>query len=335
MIDVDQPIGVGFSYGTDKVTSTLNAAPYVWNLLQAFYGQFPQYENHNFGLFTESYGGHYGPEFASYFESQNSAIKSGSVSGTNVPLVALGINNGWIDPIIHYRSYVDYAYNNSYNQIIDSSQHSSFLNTYTNKCLPALQQCTATSGQTSACQNSESICQQDIEGPINGEKDFDTYDVREPSNDPYPPETYSTYLQSAQVTKAIGAQATYTECPSAPYNKFESTGDNSRSFMGVLSNVVQSGIRVLIWAGDADFICNYQGSFNVVNALNWANTKTFASTALKSYTVNGAAGGLFKTMSNLNYLQVYAAGHEVPYYQPAVALQVFKQIMGGNGLAST
>ena len=59
---IDQPIGVGFSYGNDPVTSTVTAAPYVWTLLQAFYAQFPQYENRNFGIFTESYGGHYGPE---------------------------------------------------------------------------------------------------------------------------------------------------------------------------------------------------------------------------------------------------------------------------------
>ena len=56
MLYVDQPIGTGFSYGTDSVTSTVTAAPYVWTLLQAFYAQFPQYENRNFGIFTESYG---------------------------------------------------------------------------------------------------------------------------------------------------------------------------------------------------------------------------------------------------------------------------------------
>lgn len=59
MLYVDQPIGAGFSYGTDSVTSTVTAAPYIWKLLQAFYTQFPQYENRDFGLFTESYGGHY------------------------------------------------------------------------------------------------------------------------------------------------------------------------------------------------------------------------------------------------------------------------------------
>lgn len=54
MLYVDQPIGTGFSYGTDDVTSTVTAAPYVWTLLQAFYAQFPQYESRNFGIFTES-----------------------------------------------------------------------------------------------------------------------------------------------------------------------------------------------------------------------------------------------------------------------------------------
>lgn len=57
MLYIDQPIGVGFSYGNDPVTSTLTAAPYVWKLIQAFYDQFPKYENREFGIWTESYGG--------------------------------------------------------------------------------------------------------------------------------------------------------------------------------------------------------------------------------------------------------------------------------------
>jgi carboxypeptidase C (cathepsin A) len=67
MLYVDQPVGVGFSYGSDTVVnSTVTAAPFVWKFLQAFYDYFPEYNNHQFGLFTESYGGHYGPEFANF-----------------------------------------------------------------------------------------------------------------------------------------------------------------------------------------------------------------------------------------------------------------------------
>lgn len=259
MLYIDQPIGVGFSYGTDSVSSTVTAAPYVWKLLQAFYAQFPQYENRDFGVFTESYGGHYGPEFAAYFQQQNAAIAAGTLTGQKVPVVALAVNNGWFDPTIQYRAYIDYSYNNTYNKIITSAAtYNSYVNAYNTKCVPALQQCTGLTGSDSACANAETVCYNAIEGPLSQAKDFDVYDVREPSNDPYPPATYSTYLTNPSVVAAIGAKSTYQECPTAPYNKFSNTGDNSRSLLSTLGTVVQSGIRVLLWAGDADWICNYR-----------------------------------------------------------------------------
>ena len=224
MLYVDQPIGVGFSYGTDSVTSTVTAAPYVWKLLQAFYTQFPQYENRDFGILTESYGGHYGPEFAHYIQQQNSAIDASSVTGQKINLVALGINNGWFDPAIQEKAYIQFSYNNTYKSLISQSSYNSYMSTYNSDCLPAIQAC-ASSGSNSACSNADNACYNDIEGPLSQAANFDVYDIREPSNDPYPPETYVTYLQSSAVVKAIGAKSTYQECPNAPYNKFSTTGD--------------------------------------------------------------------------------------------------------------
>lgn len=225
MIYIDQPIGVGFSYGTDDVSSTVTAAPYVWKLLQAFYAAFPAYENRDFGIFTESYGGHYGPEFADYFEEQNSKIASGSVTGQNISLVALAINNGWYDATLQYQAYIDFSYNNTYKSLITKSEHTTYTNTFKSSCLPLLEECSATTGDNSACENAENTCYNDIEGPLSEVGDFDVYDIREPSDDPYPPETYTAYLAKPSVTSAIGAKATYTECPDAPYNKFSNTGD--------------------------------------------------------------------------------------------------------------
>ncbi len=45
-----------------------------------------------FILATESYGGHYGPEFATYFEEQNAKILDGSLDGQVINLSALMIN---------------------------------------------------------------------------------------------------------------------------------------------------------------------------------------------------------------------------------------------------
>ena len=335
MLYIDQPIGVGFSYGTDSVTSTVTAAPYVWALLQAFYTQFPQYENRNFGIFTESYGGHYGPEFADYFEQQNNGITSGSVKGQKVDLVALGINNGWFDATLQEKAYIDYARNNSYYPIITSdSQYSSYLNTYNTKCAPALSKCHS-SGANADCENSDSTCYNGIEGPISQLSDFDVYDIRAPSNDPNPPETYVSYLQSSAVVKAIGAQSAYQECPNAPYQKFASTGDNSRSFLSQLSDIVKSGVTTVVWAGDADFICNWFGGLAAANAVSWSGQSQFAAAGLTPYTVAGTQGGTVKTVKNFSFLRVFGAGHEVPFYTPQLALQVFRQTMQGQALSST
>lgn len=201
--------------------------------------------------------------------------------------------------------------------------------------MPALKQCTAATGQDNACANAQNVCYRYIEGDITNQADFDVYDVREPSNDPYPPGNYESYLQRSDIRSAIGAKQQFEMCSNDPYEAMASTGDNSRSFLNTLSQVVQSGIQVTLAAGDADYICNYVGGFNVANALTWSQSSTFKSKALSSYTVNGVAKGLYKTVGNLSWLQVYGAGHEVPYYAPEAGLQYFKQTMQKKPLSST
>ncbi|KAF2734505.1 putative carboxypeptidase S1 [Polyplosphaeria fusca] len=329
MLYVDQPIGVGFSYGTDDVTSTETAAPYVWKLIQAFYSSFPQYKSRDFGIFTESYGGHYGPEFAKYIQDQNTAGK-----GEKINLVALGVNNGWFDAEIQEPQYIQFSYNNTYKPLISQSQYNSYMSKFKSSCLPQIQQCKS-SGSNSACQNADRACNNAIEGPLTNSGDFDVYDIRAPSNDPEPPQNYVKYLTTASVVKAIGAKSTYQECPDAPYNKFASTGDGPRSFLDELSSVVSTNLTTIVWAGDADWICNWFGNLAVANVVDYPGNAAFASKALAPYKVNGKEGGQFKTEGNLSFLRVYAAGHEVPYYQPELALQVFIQTMKKGAIQST
>jgi carboxypeptidase C (cathepsin A) len=43
-------------------------------------------------LATESYGGHYGPEFVVYFDQQNTKIDNGIIQGEKIIISALMIN---------------------------------------------------------------------------------------------------------------------------------------------------------------------------------------------------------------------------------------------------
>jgi carboxypeptidase C (cathepsin A) len=266
MLYIDQPFGVGFSNefnfssnsecdslgicqgssSSSAVNSTVSAAAKVWQLLQVFYSEFPQYENREFGVFTESYGGHYGPgtrhssiwsipsltsaEFAHYFETQNAAIASGSITAQNISLVALGINNGWYDSTIQEKAYIEFGYNNTWKQLIDESQYTSLMDSFTTECLPGLQNCTSLGvaenfGSDETCSIADNDCYSAVDTAIYSAGDFDPYDVREPSDDPYPPQNYVDYLARADVRTAIGAVGTYTDCSSGVGNAFSNTGD--------------------------------------------------------------------------------------------------------------
>ncbi|KUJ20781.1 carboxypeptidase-like protein S1 [Mollisia scopiformis] len=357
MLYIDQPVGVGFSYDSAASAPTVVSAPFVWTFMQAFYAQFPQYENRDFGLFTESYGGHFGPgKFSQLFHFSNSAIKAGSVTGQNIDLVALGINNGCYERLILEKSQIDYLYSNSYYPLINASTHASLLHVLETNATAPLEKC-ANGGTDAECVFANVNCILNVDNPMGEAADpnstLDWYDIRQHGNNTVPPSTYINYLSDPAIMKAIGAQINYTECPNPAHDLFSSTGDpEARSQLPELSAVVQSGVQTVMFAGDADVVCNWFGGLVVADSLDWHGKKEFGSKKVENYTVDGAVGGTFKNVDNLSWLRVFNAGHEVPYFrkwpwieemrvvltvhvEPALALQVFKQTMQKKALRHT
>lgn len=92
---------------------------------------------------------------------------------------------------------------------------------------------------------------------------------------------------------------------------------------------MQTGLTTLIWAGDADWICNWLGGLAAANAIQYPGSSAFAAAALRPYTVAGAQGGTFKSVGNLSFLRVFDAGHEVPFYRMYLLFFVFGCGEGG------
>jgi carboxypeptidase D len=70
-----------------------------------------------------------------------------------------------------------------------------------------------------------------------------------------------------------------------------------------------------MWAGDADWICNWLGYKETADKVSYSGHNEFAAKRLTEYTVNGTQKGTYKTVHNLSYLRVFEAGHEVPFYR--------------------
>ena len=128
------------------------------------------------------------------------------------------------DPTLQFKAYITYSLTNPYRALINSPEADSYTDAYNEKCAPALSMCIST-GTNQDCENADNICSNDIENPI-AEGNFDVYDLRGPANDPFPPETYVSYLQKGSIQTQIGAQQLYQECPDAPYEKFVPSGDS-------------------------------------------------------------------------------------------------------------
>ncbi|EGG01943.1 carboxypeptidase S1 [Melampsora larici-populina 98AG31] len=330
MIYVDQPISSGFSYGKNDVHSTAQAAPKIWKFLQLLFENptFSKYKKADFGLFTESYGGHYGPVFSEYFVAKNKLIKSGKLQGHLIRLKALGINNGWFDPLIQYQSYYDFS-QAKYNGLFDLVDQKTLKEMKTaltkeNGCLDLVKNCYKT-GKVEDCRAADQFCETQITNPSIGNRN--QYFFPNNASDTFPSISFMEYLARREVKNAIGAVSRYDVCPDAAFDKFRSTGDGTRTTIPALAKLLNQGLRTLIWAGDLDFICNWIGVYNSIEAMSWKFKKEFRDAQWKNLEIQGSVVGIYKTAGPLTFVRVFGAGHEVASYKPLVSLELFRQTM--------
>jgi len=343
MLFIDQPIGVGFSHGNASVGTTAQAAAAVWKMLQIFFNdpKFSIYQSRDFAIWTESYGGHYGPDFAAFFLSQNAAINAGTITGKIINLKVLGVGDGLTDPLNQYPGYISYAASNPYHPLVSaktiSAANSSFFKS--GGCQSQIQACYASNGtNTRSCSGAQSFCNNNILSPLAGK--FDVYDVRAPSDDPYPPDI-TTYLRLSSVTSKIGAEQTWTQSNDQIYSNFASTGDWMHNSAPKLETVINAGVRTIVYDGDADYILNFNGVEAYVNKLQTQFSSIFNAAPFQNYTVAGHQAGIFKNAGTFSYVRIFGAGHEVPAYNftglatGQAASQMFEQVMSGGPLKST
>jgi carboxypeptidase C (cathepsin A) len=121
LLFVDNPCGVGYSTVNpgQEVTNEKDMARQLYNALQDFFVQHPQYKLNDFYVFGESYGGKYAPAIADYIQQQNVAISASKAKNYRkssrdnifIYLKGIGIGNGLTDPINQVQTYADFFYN--------------------------------------------------------------------------------------------------------------------------------------------------------------------------------------------------------------------------------
>ncbi|KAL9600258.1 MAG: hypothetical protein Q9219_003302 [cf. Caloplaca sp. 3 TL-2023] len=326
-----------YSYPNETLTvnSTDAAAPYFYLTLQGFMGAFPQYSREMYNFATESYGGHYGPVFNQYIETQNAL----NVPGTHkVHLNSVLIGNGWFDPLIQYQAYYNFTvypgntYNFSpYNSTVQAQVYNNLYGT--GNCVDQTKDCYAR-GVNEICTAADSFCANLVEAVYDNVLGRDEYDVRELTPDPFPYVFYVDYLNTPKVQAAIGAYVNFSESSGAVSAAFAGTGDDDRRVNTVedVGKLLQQNVTVMSYYGDADYNCNWLGGEVVADQVGQPGFDTAGYTDIK--TSDGITHGQVKQAEKFSFVRIYDAGHEVPFYQPLVSLEVFERAIAGKDVAT-
>lgn len=333
-----QGLGCGtYSYPNVTLTasSTDSAAPNFWATLQGFMGAFPQYSRETYHFATESYGGHYGPVFNEYIELQNAKNISGA---HHIKLESVLIGNGWYDPMLQYIAYYNFTvypgntYDYSpYNASIKAQLYNNLFGP--GNCVDQIKACYAI-GTNEVCSTADTFCADVVEEVYDNVLNRDEYDIRELEPDPFPYEFYVDYLNSPKVQSAIGAYQNFSEFSNAVGNAFGTTGDDGREEGTVqdMKKLLDQDVTVMMYTGDADYNCNWLGGEAVSKEVGQPGFTTAGYVNIS--TSDMIVHGQVKQSGAFSFLRIYESGHEVPFYQPLVSLEIFERAIKGLDIAT-
>lgn len=337
VIFLDQPTNVGYSYG-ENVSNTFTAAEDVYALLQVFFKEFPKYQRLDFHVAGESYAGHYIPAIGKEINDGNKKVATPLLRSPGVQhinLASLMIGNGLTDPLTQYEYYPAMACDNSYGPVLDDATCDQMAAAYP-QCANLIQRCYDTSS-VFYCLPAASYCNAKMIQPYQ-QTGQNPYDVRKKCEGGgglcYPIlDVIQDYLNKEEVKAELGVQVEkYQSCNMQVNMKFMLQGDWMKPFHLMVPPLLEDGIRVLLYSGDADFICNWMGNKAWAISLPWSGQARMEEKKDKKWIANGHHAGDVRTSGPLTFLRAFGGGHMLPYDMPKESLEMFNTWVAGKKL---
>jgi len=240
------------------------------------------------------------------------------------------VGNGLVAPEIQYQYYKDMVVStNGHKPAVGNLTHAA-MQAATPACIAAIKACQAVAA---SCLVAIEVCNAALLLPYQA-SGRNVYDMREPCEHPplcYDFSNVATYLDRAEVRAALGVgQRKWSDCNHVVALGFELSGDWMQSYEKKLPDQLGDGVRVLIYAGDQDYICNWLGNQAWAQAMPWPHRADFAATSPVPWMAGGKQAGTLQSSHGFSFLRVYDAGHMVPRDQPANALAMLHAFLDGE-----
>jgi len=353
IIFLDQPIEVGFSYADDgsNVDNSADAGVDVWAFLELFMKQFPEYAKLSFHIAAESYGGHYAPNIASVIHKKNLEHAIAPIPDfMHINLQSVVLANGLTEPHTQFASIPDYACEGPY-PVYDNPNGAECeaLRAKVPTCQSLVSSCYSFDSRFT-CVPASLYCNVQLLGPIQS-LGLNPYDVRRTCDREKDGdlcykqmEWIDTYLNKPDVKKSLGVSSSmqFQSCNLDVNKKFLFQGDTARNSAKLLIPLLQGGIRLLVYAGQADSMCNFLGNHRWMEKLEGHPFQDeFRKAPIVPWLTldaNKPAGHVHAAgpgAGNYTFVAVSEAGHMVPYDQPEAALDLMSRWILNIPLAFT
>ena len=283
----------------------------------------------------ESYAGTHIPYIARAILDRN------KVSQTPWSLQGLLIGNGWTSPTEQYLSYLPFAYKHGLVQ--GGTEKAKAIEAQQAICVQRLSAGGKDHVDTAEC---EDIMQKILDltrdnSKKQNEQCVNMYDIRLRDSFPscgmnWPPDlTHVTpYLRRPDVVAALHVdpdkKTGWTECNGAVGGAFRAR--NSRPAIELIPDLLKE-VRIVMFSGDQDLICNHIGTEDMIHNLAWGGGKGFEISPgswapRRAWTFEGEPAGIYQEARNLTYILFYNSSHMVPFDYPRRTRDMLDRFIG-------
>ncbi|KIM49641.1 hypothetical protein M413DRAFT_438816 [Hebeloma cylindrosporum] len=353
IIFLDQPVNVGYSYAEDGTTVSTSpvAGKDVYAFLELFLNRYPQYSKAPFHIAAESYGGTYAPNFANIIFKANKELQvAPNPKLKHINLASVVLATGLTDPYTQMGSVADYVCDGPYPVYDDpDGPQCAALRSKIPTCQRLIKACYNFNSKFT-CVPATAYCNSQLFGPLM-QTGLNPYDVRlkcDRSETKDGPLCYKqmgwieTWLNDPSNKAALGVNPsrTFESCNMQVNQAFTLNGDGMHNSALLLPELVDAGVRLLVYAGNADMMCNYIGNERWLGELQTKFQEEFSEsepvpwvTAQSGHTV-GEVRSAGSGAGNVTFVTIYEAGHMVPYDQPEAALDLITRWIMDTPLSS-
>jgi cathepsin A (carboxypeptidase C) len=309
---LDQPAGVGFSYGDENDSGEAMVSEDAYYFFQAFFQTHPEYSQSPFYIIGESYAGHYVPAISHRVWKGNQSPCDECV---NINFTGFAIGNGLTKPEEQYKWYPE------------------AMKAAVPKCTALIHQCNQGDNTIDdfACQTAFVVCNVALTSPYQA-TGLNPYDISKKCAKPplcYDFSNVADFLNLESTKQALGVDKSHVHnwnaCNYGINMKFHT--DWMKDFSPYVADLLDAGFPALIYAGDLDFICNYLGNQAWTKGLAWKYSDEFNAAEVHDW--NGGTG-LARSSNGFTFLQIKDGGHMVPTDQPEVSLTMLKTFLSGG-----